>query len=255
MAAKECDAPQGRGLICLPEGYTYKVTPVDEETKWSLMPQVRPLHEKLGFEPSRTEREVFDNTEEGKEVGILKNPEGEVIAFVAQRLEELYMSGKQASVVSVATRVVNEDYQRQHFGTFLVQETILRHNPIAITGRTPNANVLRMLEDTGFISEIYPVDNLYPPSVQIALAGMLGQERMIRDRIHLRTGRCIGVYQGAKLYIDRENLGTGARRIHDILTNPPINANLVEGDGIRYWAVVNKKFYDDPTKAVSPQAA
>lgn len=237
-------------VLTIPDGYEYEVTAVTEVTKWDLMPRVRPLHEKLGLKLSRTEREVFYNLKVGTEVGIIKKSatgpehEAEDVAFVAQSIEEFYVSGRQMRILSIAAKVVAPEHQRHQLGTYLAQEAILRLHPEAVTGRTPNPNAIRAYEKTGFIEEIYPIDKLYPWSIQTAVAVMLGREGMEENKISLRTGRCQMVYPpGTSRTFIREEMSESVDRIFKIMVGPAINANLEEGDGVRYWAPVNRRIY------------
>lgn len=257
MKAIECaKVSQGGSYIAIPEEFEYKVTPVTEETKWALMPRVRPLHEKLGLEPSRTEREVFNNLREGTEVGILKklrpDSEGgpEDIAFVAQSLEDFYVSGRRMRVLSIAAKVVVPDYQHHQFGTYMAQEAICRLHPEAVTGRTPNPYAMRTYERTGFIRRMHPIDAWYPTEIRTALAYLIGGRR-IAGVDDLRTGLCRAVYpRGEERTFDREGMSEKVARIYSIMTGP-IGANLEEGDGIRYWAVVDKRGQIVPSEATA----
>lgn len=241
MSSAKCEAPEKGSSISLPEGFRLEVTPVTEDTKWELMPIIRPLHEKLGLSPARTEREVFYNTKEGAEVGIIWTPDDEAAGFVAQGIEEVPVGGKQTRALYIAAKVIAQDYQNHHFGTFLAQEAILRLQAEAVSGRTPNPNAIRAYELTGLVEEIYPIDKLFPYSIQTAMGLMLGIETVSRERLNLRTGRAYRVYpKGESRLFAPEELSERAREIYEKMKNPPISAELEEGDGVRYWGVVKR---------------
>ena len=255
----ECnEASLGGVLIAIPKGYKHEVIQVTEENKWGLMARVRPLHEKLGWEPSRTEKEVYFHLREGTEVSLItalgSTPED--VAFVIQNMVGLDVNGKQKrEVLSIAAKVIAPEYQRHQFGTFLAQEAILRHKPAIVTGRTANPNAMRAYEKTNLIEVLLPIDRLYTERLQIDLAvfygelsHMLGRNVYEDDSINLRTGLCKGVYPpGASELFVVEELGPGARRIYDRMVGPEIGAKLKKDgnddmiDGVRYWAVVNGK--------------
>lgn len=250
--------------ISVPEGFKYKIHLVDEISRWDLMPRVRPLHEKLGLKPSRTEKEVFYNLKIGTEVGIMtklpedpedESQEPEDVAFVAQSLEEFVVNGKKMRVLSIAAKVVAPDYQNHLFGTIMAQEAITRLHPDAVTGRTPNPNAIRAYEKTGFIDEIYPIDRLYPWNVQTYVAVMFGREVIEQDKITLRTGRCEGVYPpGVNRTFDPNSMSEKVSRIYNAMVNPPVNADLENGDGVKYWATVNRIIYACPPEKMAVAA-
>lgn len=249
----ECRETQIREVIVLPAEYKHEVIQVTEERKWGLMARVRPLHEKLGFEPSRTEKEVYYNLRAGTEVSMIEKvgatpKEIEDVAFVAQNIvDDLDIKGREMRILSIAAKVVAPEYQRHQFGTFLAQEAILRHKPNAVTGRTQNPNALRAYEKTGLLEELFPIDRLYPDSIQIALAVVYGRLSYMLDRnvyeddsVNLRTGLCKGVYPGgAGRFFIAEELSPAAKRIYDRMKE--IAVEFENGDGIRYWALVDIK--------------
>ncbi len=224
--------------------FIYEVHQVTPDNKYDLIARAYPLHQVLNYEPGRVIREVIENMQENGEVVFARTADSEPkdVGFVAQRLVPVSPEGRSINVLSILTRVVAPEYQKQNVGTELMTEGIQRHDPDYQTGRTQSPFVLRGLERTEEFKDIIPIakPHAYTTKMQLLLVLTLGLEG-IRD-VDLRNGLCKGVYPpGPNRAFVLDNASERVLEIYKIMTSPPIGAVIENGDAVRYLAPRDRK--------------
>lgn len=212
----------------------------DNDEVIALMGRVGPIHDQvLNLAKPRTYGEVIRNVMRATEVvfAVTKEEEPRDIGVIVQAVKTIQLAGQSFKAVMVFMRAIYPEYQGSGVGTELSRDAIERHDPDAISGRTPNPNIFRMYEKIEEIGKIRPIHGLFTPEQQIYLAILLPPKEL--ETTDLRTGRCIGVYpRGAQRLVTYDENDIRMKRTLQIMTGPKIGANLEEGDGVRYIAEI-----------------
>lgn len=232
--------------------FIYNRFRVNYKNRWLLMRKAIPFEEQLGYDAFRSPDEVRHNIRRG----------GEVIFVMPARGKDM---GKEIAVATREMRqgilvtgvvVVNEQYRRKGIATHLAEDAVLRHKPIAVTGRTRRWEVYRIYESLEYQGErlipvISPVDTggRLLEEAQRQLVVVLAPEE--RKKLDLEKGLYEhGTYPKIKdlrvLAPPRNN--PVAVRIFDFLEKQDISDR-----GTRYFGPTDQQFLNPASAAYNPK--
>lgn len=140
-------------------GFVYRRFKVNIRNNYLLRLKAKPFEDQLGYDVFRSPDEVRHNIRKGGEVTFVMpargRAAGEEIAVATREMRQ--------GVLVTGVVVVNEQYRKTGIATHLAEDAVLRHKPIAVTGRTRRWEVQRTYESLEYqgnrvIPVISPVD-------------------------------------------------------------------------------------------------
>ncbi|MCL4366173.1 hypothetical protein M1437_03005 [Patescibacteria group bacterium] len=235
--------------------YHFEQIQITDGNKFKLMERVSPFHEQLKLTKDRTFEELVKNLEPGGEAifAVSDEPEPKDLGVVVGRLKQVMLSGVEYNVYLRYLRVVAEAGQQQGIATEFTNEIVRRFCKDGIVldgfeGRTPNPKIPRADIKSPYIGIIHPIHVLHTYKTIALLAATLPEN--YKERLDFRTGRCREVYpKGAFRLFSLDNASPEVREMYEIITSPPISADLENGDGIIYFEEVRKRACTLPPKA------
>lgn len=236
--------------------YHFEAVQITAENRFDVMGRVMPFHNQLLLAKGRTLKELDENIQIGGEAlfAVLEDPEPKDIGVVLGRVKQVRLSGINYNVYMRYLRVVAPDSQQEGIATEFTNETVKRLYLAGIAldgfvGRTPNPEIHRAGELSPYIGTIHPIHKLHN-HLTIALLGSALDERY-KENLDFVTGRCEAVYPKGDPFrlFDLHNASRRVRTIYRIVTSPPINADLANGDGVIYYEKVVRELLDLPPKA------
>lgn len=228
-------------IVHIHKGIVYEAYRVTPNNRNALRDRVLPFECEFGYPNSFLIHEkVVHYTPDGGEVVFAKT-QGRLpkdVGVVTQEIRRVSIEGQPVRVLSVGIRVVLPGYQRHGIGTHLAEDGIIRHKPDALTGQTRVWRIFNMYQETGLINSISPIDGPITSGMQDVLRGVL--DRSVVLETDLRTGLCLGIYPPgeSKRFIPPSNNQKGLANYNRM---KEIGADPTQGDGIRYYAVVDQE--------------
>lgn len=212
---------------------------VDRRTKFQTWARVEKFEELLQLNDAARKLDELDrNISEGAEAVFAVNADtGLDLGVLVHRVESRTSGSSTLTLDMVALRVVEGPAQQFGIGTRFSRHVLRSYDEVdGFTGRTPNPYIFLAYKHMPEMGKIYPIDVLYPDSLQHFMGLFLHPYTAGVDRV---TGRCKEVYPPGefRLYqLDEENSElVGIRnRIIRPKNEGGLGIDLEAGDGVRY---------------------
>lgn len=224
-------------------GYQFETIPITPENRFQVMARVQPFHDQLALAKGRELGELYSNIDVGKEAvfAVSNDSEPKDLGVVVGQLRRVVLSGREYSIYIRLLRVVDKDQQQGGIGRAFTGEIVERLHPDGFEGRTPNPEIPRAGELSGYIGTIHPIHKLHSTETMALMAATLPEN--YKERLDFKTGRCKEVYPAGDEFrlFSLNNASKRVRRIYQVMTSPPIEADLKAGDGIVYFEWVKEE--------------
>lgn len=234
--------------------FVYRRFKVSRRNSYLLRLKAKPFEDQLGYDVFRSPDEVRHNIREGGEVTFVMPARGRAagkeIAVATREMRQ--------GVLVTGVVVVNEQYRKTGIATYLAEDAVLRHKPIAVTGRTRRWEVQRTYESLEYqgnrvIPVISPVDTggrLLEEAQRQLVIVLTPKER---EGLDLETGLYPeGTYPriiDLKSFPLPRNNPEGAR-IVDVLKEMGIDPK--NGRGFRYYGETDQNVLNSASAAYHP---